>query len=244
MTDERITAYDRVYRSIKEAILNSEYKKGSLLPPEPALEKKFQVSRITIRRAIEILSAEGYVDVRQGYGTTVSEPHTAQKLNYITSFSETLASYGYNVSSDDTHIDLVVPAQNVLKALGLDENAHVIRFQSLQLANGTPIALITNYIHMALVPNIEEHLEVKFISVYKFLENNFGLAVDFAKDKITACCADIMQSQLLGLHEGSPLINLKRTTYFKSAPLTYDVFYIDAMRYAFSVNLNGAASGH
>jgi len=47
------------------------YPVGTLLPPEPELERIYSVSRTTVRRAIAKLSEEGYVQVRQGYGTMV-----------------------------------------------------------------------------------------------------------------------------------------------------------------------------
>ena len=85
-----IPAYKEVYSKLKEELKEGIYPAGSLLPTESELEKIFHVSRTTIRKAISILSLEGYVKTKQGYGTEVLNIFTVQKLNQITSITETL----------------------------------------------------------------------------------------------------------------------------------------------------------
>ena len=81
----RTPAYKAVYFSIKRAIQDGSYKAGTLLPSEPELEKQFNVSRTTVRKAIGLLAAEGYLDVRQGRGTLVLDVTTTHPLNSNTS---------------------------------------------------------------------------------------------------------------------------------------------------------------
>ena len=63
--------YIEVAESIKSAILNGVYPVGTQIPTENELEQTFNVSKITVRKAIEILSNEGYVEKKSGKGTTV-----------------------------------------------------------------------------------------------------------------------------------------------------------------------------
>ena len=89
---QKVTAYMTVYLSIKKLIKEGAYKPGMLLPTERDLEKIYAVSRITVRRAIAMLSDEGYVKVVQGKGTEVRDISTTQQLNTVTSITETLKS--------------------------------------------------------------------------------------------------------------------------------------------------------
>ena len=66
-----MVVYQRVHDEILQALKDNVYPVGTLLPPEPELERIYSVSRTTVRRAIAKLSEEGYVQVRQGYGTMV-----------------------------------------------------------------------------------------------------------------------------------------------------------------------------
>ena len=68
---EKTPAYRRVYHAIREKIETGVYAPGTLLPPEPELEKQFAVSRTTVRHAISLLVREGRLRVRQGFGTKV-----------------------------------------------------------------------------------------------------------------------------------------------------------------------------
>ena len=78
-------AYLQVYNALRRKITSGEFAIGSLLPAEPSLEKMFRVSRITVRRAIDILSQEGYVKAQRGIGTVVLDYQVTQNLNRITS---------------------------------------------------------------------------------------------------------------------------------------------------------------
>lgn len=95
----RIPAYRAVYFSIKRAIQEGSYKPGDLLPCEADLENIYSVSRTTIRKAISILTSEGYLDVKQGRGTIVLDTSTTQRLNSITSITETLIKRGHKVTT-------------------------------------------------------------------------------------------------------------------------------------------------
>ena len=60
--NKKISAYQRVYAQIRRDILDGNYKTGMLLPPEPELEKIFQVSRTTIRKAISMMHINGILN--------------------------------------------------------------------------------------------------------------------------------------------------------------------------------------
>lgn len=87
--------YIQVMEIIKEKILTGEYKIGDFIPTETELEEKFQVSKITIRKAIELLEAEGYVMKKSGKGTTVLSNSIFNKLSKADSFSSILKMEGY-----------------------------------------------------------------------------------------------------------------------------------------------------
>ena len=80
---------------------------GDYLPPEPELQKTFQVSRTTVRKAVEMLAQQGFVYIRQGRGTQILDFKATQKLGFVTSFSETLREKGFTVTQADIRVDFV-----------------------------------------------------------------------------------------------------------------------------------------
>lgn len=86
----RLPSYLQVYNQLKQDILKGKYKIGEMLPIEGDLEKIFEVSRITIRKAVKLLNEDKLVDVKQGRGTMVLDFKASQNLNHVVSVTETL----------------------------------------------------------------------------------------------------------------------------------------------------------
>ena len=84
---EKVYQYSKLYKYFKEKIENGYYKPGDLIPPEPEIEKMFSVSRTTVRKAVDLLSREGFLKAQQGKGTVVTDNKTMQSLNHVTSVS-------------------------------------------------------------------------------------------------------------------------------------------------------------
>jgi len=237
MSAKRVPIYKQVYSDLKQAI-QTKYQVGDLLPPEPELEKQYNVSRVTIRKAIQMLSDECCVSVKQGHGTRVTNPGAIQRINYITSVSETLREAGYNVRSSNILVDDIIPDKTILARLELTEGTPVTRVQRLLLANEKPISIVTNYIVTQYAKGLAEGIET-YGSLYNYLEKHNNVRFDSATDYITARSANMMQANTLELPINSPLIYIRRITFSNNKATTCDDLLIDASRYTFSVNLVG-----
>src|SRR5277367_738126 len=97
-------AQDTPLYSHVEAVLASEMtdgylKVGDQLPTEDSLIERFEVSRITIRRAIQNLVSRGLVEIRRGKGTFVAAPKITQELTELSGFVEDMKALGRNPSA-------------------------------------------------------------------------------------------------------------------------------------------------
>jgi GntR family transcriptional regulator len=233
----KIPIYLQIYGNLRKAIELNEYLPGQLLPSEPELEKRYGVSRITVRRAIELLANDGYVSAKQGVGTIVAYP-SMQKPSYVTSFSEMLSENGYNPSSKNIHLSFVQPSKDIIDLMGSPGLSELVCIQRLQLADEEPIGIMTNYIRPEAVPGIEAR-ELNFTSLYAFLEREYHIIINTSRDIITARVADLAQAAMLKISVGSPLIFLKRISFADGYPILVDVVYINAYKHSFSFNLVG-----
>lgn len=111
-------AYQRVYKTIREQITGKKYDVGAILPPEPELEKEFSVSRTTVRRAIDLLVREGFLSVRQGFGTQVISRKAVQNLNKFSSISESLAKDGRSIGLQSCYIEKIGAPEEIANLLG------------------------------------------------------------------------------------------------------------------------------
>lgn len=235
---ENIPSYRKVYAALKQDIRDGIYQPGMLIPAEPELEKKYGVSRTTVRRAVELLRGEGYVRAKQGRGTEVLDISTTQRLNYITSITETLQEKGYEVTTQGMCIDRILAPQDVVEALEIPENETVFRLQRVQCIDGQPFCLMTNFLQPSLVPNFDKRTG-EFVSLYKFLEKEYGLHLTSAVEKISAIGANFIESQMLRINLGAPLLYSKRITYTGNDPLEYAKIKLLAEKYQFSIYMQG-----
>ncbi len=234
----KIQAYMRVYNTLKRQILEGEYAIGSLLPTESELEKLFSVSRTTVRKAVEILSREGFVQTQQGRGTEVLDYNTSQNLNVVTSTSETLERKGYRVTTKNMYIDRVRAQGRLARELGVDEGSELVRVQRIQLADDVPVAIMKNYLKPGLVPGIEAHSN-RFTRLYDFLQDYYGIAIDAAQDRITAKNASFEEAQMLDVPVGTALVYLSRTCYQDGVSVDVDHVSIVGGRYEFEIMMRG-----
>ena len=99
--------YQWVYNSLKNRIEMEDFKVGDFLPPEPELQRMFNVSRTTVRKAVEMLAQYGFVYIRQGRGTQILDFKATQKLGFVTSFSETLREQGFTVTQAGIRVEKI-----------------------------------------------------------------------------------------------------------------------------------------
>lgn len=235
---QKVTAYMTVYLSIKKLIKEGAYKPGMLLPTERDLEKIYAVSRITVRRAIAMLSDEGYVKVVQGKGTEVRDISTTQQLNTVTSITETLKRKGYNIKVEGVNIQLVQPPEIVREKLKLEPDVTVYLIQRILYADDKPIALMKNYLVKDQIPGFEQYAG-KFVDLYNFLENTYGVVVTEADDTFSAVNADYLEAQVLQLKQGAALLRSRRIGYTENGPFEYVDNKLFGDRYEFSIHMTG-----
>ena len=231
-------AYKIVYASIKKKIKEGDYATGALLPTEQELEEQYSVSRTTVRKAIGLLINEGYLRAKQGRGTEVLDVSTTQKLNHITSVTETLIEKGHKVTTQAMLIERISTPDFVAKALDLSDGAKVYRVQRVQCADSTPIAIMVNYLRENVVPDLEKYAD-KFISLYQVLESQYNIIFKDSEEYISAVGADFHESQILKVPPGSPLLCSRRISTTEQGPFEYSISKFVADKYEYSVYMQG-----
>lgn len=229
-----IPRYLRVYNSLKTQVEAGDYKVGDFLPPELELQRLFNVSRTTVRKAVELLSQEGFVSIQQGKGTEVIDFKTTQRLQYVTSFSETLREKGFTVRSRDITLDFVEAPRNLASDLKVEAGAQLVRIQRVCLANNKPIAIMVNYLLPDLVPGIEKRIG-GMNSLYAFLEAEYNVGIEAATDFISAKAASVEEAEELEIPSESPLLVVKRVTYSRGQPIEIAILHVVADRYEYCV---------
>ena len=230
-----ISRYLWVHNSLKAQIEAEDYKVGDYLPPEPELQRTFQVSRTTVRKAVEMLAQQGFVYIRQGKGTQILDFKATQRLGFVTSFSETLREQGFSVTQADIRVDFVSGPRRIAADLGVEPGTRLLRIDRTTLANGSPVALMTNYLLPELVPGIEKRIN-GMSSLYSFLESEYNLVIEAATDFISARQALAAEAERLQIAEGSPLLVVRRDSHSGGRPIEVAILLIVADKYEYCVH--------
>jgi GntR family transcriptional regulator len=212
---EGIPKYYQLAKIIKDRIERQEYKGEEQIPSEAELCLTFQVSRITVREAINRLVAEGYLERRQGKGTYVAHQKLRRNIDRIYSFSSDMRHLGLEPSSRMLNFRIEECDPDGAELLRLPEsNRKVIRISRLRLANKIPVLKETTLIPEYLCAKLEE-AELEAGSLYKILTERYGLVLDHAEETYEAIIMPEEDVLLFGLDPSMPTsaFAIKNVTY-------------------------------
>lgn len=166
-----IPLYVQVRDQLRDQL--AELAPGTMIPAEQELEQRFRVSRITIRKAIHELVAEGLLSRHQGRGTFVEAPKITHELNTITSRTEQLIALGYTPRTSHLKIERVPAPKRVMQALEIPQGEELLALRRVRLTDNETISLMANYLVAKLVPDFETRVG-DFESLYEYSRKNTG----------------------------------------------------------------------
>ena len=197
--------YLQIQLALREQIRAGKFPPGAQIPSEPALATQYQVSRMTARKAVNRLVAQGLLIRRPGKGTYVAQDVLPYGLSTMLSFSGTLCARGYTV---ETHVlrQKIIPAPpDVLDALNLQPGGEALIVRRLRLVDGSPMAIHTAYLDPSIfAPLLEVDLSVN--SLLEAIEQICGAGTVYSKDSVRAVLANAQDCYLLGIPFGSPVL--------------------------------------
>jgi GntR family transcriptional regulator len=204
-----------------EAILASEISDGTLavgeqLPTEDELIRRFDVSRITVRRAIQNLVARGLVEIRRGKGTFVASPKMTQELTELTGFVEDMKALGRNPSARLLEKTIVPADKTVADHLSLTKGERVVRIHRVRLADDVPVSFDETYLPLDIGKKIITN-NLKVEPIFSLLEKKYNIPLIEADYKLEAIAADPGVSRALRVKLGSPIFRIERTSYTPGA---------------------------
>jgi GntR family transcriptional regulator len=205
--------YLQLKRWIEDAVHSGAIKPGEALPSERDLAVKVDVSRVTVRKAVQHLVRDGVLIQRHGSGTFVAVPNqrVEQSLSQLTSFTEDMARRGMAVHSIWLDRGIFAPSPDETIVLGLSSSDAVARISRLRLSGDTPLAIERATLSSRILPD-PEHVTS---SLYSHLEKSGNRPVR-AIQRIRAANLGEADAKLLDVPVGSASLNIERISYLVS----------------------------
>lgn len=219
MTKEK-PIYIQIHNKVRQLIEEGKWQVGERIPSERDLAKTFNVSRMTLRQAIQTLVDEGILERKVGSGTFVSSRKVQERMTGIESFTETMQSQGRKPTSNTVSYHVKPASISETEQLQLEDETLVLRMERVRYADGVPICF-----EVATIPyHLIESLGKKEItsSLYKTLEEKKDIHVGKAEQTISAMLASERIAEFLDIKRGEAILQLKQITYSRNGiPFEY-----------------------
>lgn len=198
--------YYQLATLLRQKIAMREYRLGDQLPPESKLVKEYGVSRMTVRQAMANLEEEGLIRRQPGRGTFVAKEPPAPRGDVELDRSiEDLISMGQSTSVDLLELQEVEPSPDVARDLELPAGSMIIRCKRVRYFEGAPYCYIVNHVPLEIGRRIDESRWHQG-SVLKFIEEELGIPLQLAKQRLRATLADASLARRLQVRVGAPLL--------------------------------------
>jgi GntR family transcriptional regulator len=231
--------YYQLASILRQKIDDGEWQPRCVIPSERQLEQLYNISRTTIREAVDHLVRQGFLYREHGRGTFVSPQKLQKGLMELTSFSEDLIKRGITPGQVILDMSRVVPAPNVLQRLELPFNTEVLRIQRIRLGDQVPIGLQTSFIALTRGQNITlEEMETAG-SLYRILQEKFGIIPTEADETLEVTLATPEEATLLQIESGAPLLLNERLLFSQNrTPVEFVKILYRGDRYQYYVRLS------
>ncbi|MBV5259015.1 GntR family transcriptional regulator [Synechococcus moorigangaii CMS01] len=207
-----LPVYHQLYTILRQQIQDGMFGRDQPLPPEMTLSKTYDVSRVTVRRALEMLERESLIVRRHGVGTFACPPGGEGGSERLAGLVENLITLGLDTTAKLIAFDTAAPVPSVAAAaLNLKPGSPALRIERLRYYKSKPLSLTTLFLPAAFASRISEK-ELDDRPVMRILEAT-GIKAMRAEQTISAVAADDRAANRLSVGVGAPLIRLRRTVF-------------------------------
>ena len=224
--------YHQLMQRIRGDIERGVYPTGSRIPPEHELEKLYQVSRVTVRRALSELTSEGLLERKQGKGTFVATPRGGLPLKNLHSFHDSCKLNRVKPSIDVIHVRETEAGAEAAEGLNISRGSRVLEILRVCRADGVPVVLERNHFSMAYAWLQDQDLSGRLYNILR----EYGVEPKLALHDVSLRFADRDEAELLETEEGTPLICLHEVIYDqRGRPLHTNIQLIRGERFVFTI---------
>lgn len=233
--ENQLPMYYQIQQALKKKI-EEDWQPGDVIPSERELSEQFQVSRMTVRQAVNGLVDAGFLVRKRGSGTFVMERKVEQTLHGVTSFSEEMKARGLTPSNQPVSFQIIPSDEKVAHQLHLSQYDPVYKIERIRLADGIPMAFETTFLPANLMKSLTE--EIMNHSLYEYVEMQLGLGIDDAFQTIESASATQKEAKHLQIKEKEPVLVINRRTFTRQGkPFEYVKTVYRADRYKFSIHI-------
>ncbi len=218
---------------LRQMIQLPEYVNGKLLPNEVELSREMNISRNTLRQAINKLVFEGLLIRKKWYGTTVAPKNVLSNARNWMSFSQEMSSIGIVVKNFELHVSHRSPDEGVASFFEAEIDRRLLCIERLRGSVEMPFVYFISWFGPDTGMTGEENLSMP---LYEILEKQYGVMVKTSREKVSAEGASEEIAAKLGINAGDPILVRRRQVYdVDNAPVEYNIGYYRADSFTYAI---------
>ena len=206
--------YEKIAFDIKEDILSEKYKPNEQLPFEKELCEKYNVSKMTVKKALDLLVNDGLIIKRRGSGTFVKDitEKEIQRIIEKKQFSGlTTTSIGHKVTSKVLEFKIINATKEIADILKIEEDEFIYFVHRVRYVDDKAVVIEKTYIPLNLIPGMKL-ADVKK-SIYGYIKDKLGLNIQSAHSTMRAMKSDELDRKYLNLEKDEPILEVERVAY-------------------------------
>jgi GntR family transcriptional regulator len=218
----KLPLYDQIERNLRDLVINGHLKPGQTMPAEWDLVELYGVSRLTVRRALDELVRQNWLERKHGVGTFVRQPIMASIAASKLSFTEQMNAIGRKPGSKYVSHRVVPATDKVARALRIEEGDPIIEITRVRLADNVPIMLETACLSITRFPSLADHDWTKDQSLYKMLNEEYGVTISAIDNTIKPVLLTETEARYIKSKAGSPALLSETVAYTRDGtPVEY-----------------------
>ncbi|NLG69399.1 MAG: GntR family transcriptional regulator [Firmicutes bacterium] len=229
-----VPIYQQLEDYIRDHIESGQLKPGDRLPSETELSKRYRISRMTVRKALERLEFSGYLERYPGKGTFVAAPKIPQKVSMLHGFHNKMAALGLTVTSTVLDVKATEAGLIVERRLGLQTGEKVYQVARLRSVEGLPVAIQIAHIPVRLCPDLTNH-DLSG-SLTALMAEKYGLRIRRFAAEMEPTVATADEARLFRVSLGVPLLKVMSVAFAeRDLPVRYSIGWYRGDRLRFIV---------
>ncbi|RDE32709.1 GntR family transcriptional regulator [Parageobacillus thermoglucosidasius] len=215
--------YEQISNEIRKRIKEGIYSPDEPIPDEHSLAKEFGCSRMTVKRALDVLVSEGLLYRKRGHGTFIVKSAILDGQVNVAS-NETLgltnSLKGRKVTSKIITFEVLFPPEDVATHLCIDTNTPVYHLIRLRNVDDEPYVIERTYMPTNLITGLNE--QVLHSSIYNYITNELGLTIAGSHRKIRAAKPNELDQMYLQCAPDDPVLELEQVGFLNNGiPFEY-----------------------
>ena len=220
---------------LRKLIESEEYKNGKLLPNEVLLSEQLNISRNTLRQAINKLVFEGLLVRKKGHGTKVVKKGIIGGVKNWLSFSQEMKMLGIEIKNFELHVSFKKASEEICTFFNIDPEKGT-KCMVLERVRGNkeyPFVSFISYFNPSIPLTGDEDFTQP---LYGILDNKYDIIVKTSKEEVSARLAGEYIAEKLDIKSSDPILIRKRFVYdINGTPIEYNIGYYRADSFTYTI---------